>query len=129
MGNPITAEWDQPLAGPICSQQATLGRQRGAVVQVCHCWQASLATRNLKSKAADGSPCRYLFRLAKLGLHQMDHLGDWHGLDAQNTSTYLKVNSPMQVKYANGDLAVGYTFDFFPSLKMAQDSAAGTAPG
>jgi hypothetical protein len=52
----------------------------------------------------------------------MDHLSEWHSFDAQDTSTYPKVNSPMQVKYVDGGLASGLTFPFFPILKTAHES-------
>jgi hypothetical protein len=52
----------------------------------------------------------------------MDHLSDWHGFDAHDSSTYPKVNAPVQIKYADGGLASGHTFDFFPSLKTVFES-------
>jgi hypothetical protein len=51
----------------------------------------------------------------------VDHLSEWHSFDALDASTYPKVNSPMQVKYADGSLASGHTFDFFPMLKTAHE--------
>ena len=52
----------------------------------------------------------------------MDHLSDWHGFDARDTSTYPKVNAPVQIRYADGGLAVGYTLDFFPRSYVAEIS-------
>jgi hypothetical protein len=41
----------------------------------------------------------------------------WHVFKSDDLSTYPKVNSAMQVKYADGSLALGYTFDFFQRLR------------
>jgi hypothetical protein len=50
----------------------------------------------------------------------MEHLSDWHSFDPNNRSTYPKVNSPIQVKYANGSPAEGACRKFFPLLQLAQ---------
>jgi hypothetical protein len=46
----------------------------------------------------------------------MPHLSAWHSFDVNNADTYPKENSAMQVRYADGSFADGYTFDFFPTL-------------
>jgi hypothetical protein len=48
----------------------------------------------------------------------MDHLSEWHRFDANDRSTYPKTSSAIQVKYADGGLGSGYTFDFFPILAV-----------
>jgi hypothetical protein len=52
----------------------------------------------------------------------MIHMSLWQVFKSDDLSTYPKVNSPMQVKYANGSLALGYTFDFFSSTGAAPES-------
>jgi hypothetical protein len=58
----------------------------------------------------------------ELKMNQVAHLSEWHSFDAQDHSTYPKVNAAMQVKYADGGIALGYTFDFFPSLMRPPES-------
>jgi hypothetical protein len=52
----------------------------------------------------------------------MAHLSNWHSFDAADRRTYPRTNSPMQVKYAGGGLALGYTLDFFPVLNTMLES-------
>jgi hypothetical protein len=55
----------------------------------------------------------------------MDHLSEWHRFDASDRSTYPKTSSAIQVKYAEGGLASGHTFDFFPMLKVPESPIIG----
>jgi hypothetical protein len=52
----------------------------------------------------------------------MIHMSPWHVFKSDDRSTHPEVNARMQVKYADGSLAVGYAFDFFPGLKTVQES-------
>jgi hypothetical protein len=52
----------------------------------------------------------------------MEHLSDWHSFDPNNRSTYPKVKSPIQVKYANGSLIQGDYRKFFPREVLLPDS-------
>jgi hypothetical protein len=52
----------------------------------------------------------------------MIHMSLWHVFKSDDLSTYPKVNSSMQVKYVDGSLALGYTFDFFSSLETVRES-------
>ena len=53
------------------------------------------------------------------------HPSNWHSFNGYDRTTYPKVNLPMQVKYADGSLAVGYTLDFFPSLTVPKSPIIG----
>ncbi len=55
----------------------------------------------------------------------MDHLSEWHSFDANDRSTYPKTVSAIQVKYADGGLASGQTFDFFPVLTVPKSPIVG----
>jgi hypothetical protein len=52
----------------------------------------------------------------------MEHLSDWHSFDPNYRSTYPKVNSYIQVKYANGSLAEGNCRKFFPREELLPHS-------
>jgi hypothetical protein len=52
----------------------------------------------------------------------MDHLSEWHSFDANDRSTYPKMSSAVQVKYADGGVAEGYTLDFFSNPYGAEIS-------
>ena len=52
----------------------------------------------------------------------MEHLSDWHSFDPNDRSTYPKVKSPIQVKYANDSLAQGDCRKFFPREESLTDS-------
>jgi hypothetical protein len=52
----------------------------------------------------------------------MAHLSAWHTFGRHDPRTHPKVNSPMQVKYANGNLAEGETLDFFDPTAQAPES-------
>jgi len=53
------------------------------------------------------------------------HLSNWHSFNGHDRTTYPKVNSPIQVKYADGSLVVGYTLDFSPSLVVPKSPIIG----
>jgi hypothetical protein len=53
------------------------------------------------------------------------HLSNWHSFNGHDRTIYPKVNSPMQVKYADGILTVGDTLDFFPSLMVPKSPIIG----
>jgi hypothetical protein len=55
----------------------------------------------------------------------MDHLSDWHSFDAIDRNTYPKTSSVIQVKYADGGLASGNTFDFFQMLTVPKSPILG----
>jgi hypothetical protein len=52
----------------------------------------------------------------------MEHMSDWHSFDPNYRSTYPKVNSPVQVKYAKGSVAEGDRRKFFPREELLSDS-------
>jgi hypothetical protein len=49
-------------------------------------------------------------------------LRHWHILDPLDRTTYPTVDGPMQVKYRNGTMRLGYRHDFFPSTGLVANS-------
>jgi hypothetical protein len=52
----------------------------------------------------------------------MQHLSEWHILNARDRQTYPKVDAPIQVRYESGRVSVGYSHDFFPASGLPSDS-------
>jgi hypothetical protein len=52
----------------------------------------------------------------------MEHLSAWHEFDPKDRSTYPKVDSPVQVRFADGALADGTCHAFFSRNKMLAES-------
>ena len=53
----------------------------------------------------------------------MAHLGDWHVFDPTDRKTYPKVNSPVQVKFDDGEFEEGDSRVFFPRVELLPTSS------
>jgi hypothetical protein len=52
----------------------------------------------------------------------MEYLSNWHDFNAEDRSTYPKVDAAVQVRYDSGSEAEGYGGDFFPLCQRLSGS-------
>jgi hypothetical protein len=53
----------------------------------------------------------------------MAHLSDWHLFDPSDRKTYPKVDSPVLVRFSDGEFKEGASLMFFPQTKLLPSSS------